>query len=498
MREPRTTVLERLATEVFDLLVIGAGIVGSRVAYEASRVGMRVALVDAGDFGGATSSASSKLVHGGLRYLGMGDHALVRESLQERHALMTAVAPHLVRRLRFVVPLYRGGPLPAGEVGAGVLAYAALSGRGETRPRYLSGRGARRWVPRLRTDRLWFCVSYVDGQTNDSRLVLATVIGAARMGAAALNHAPVVALEAAAGQIEATLEPALEGRRIRVRARRAVNAAGPWVDPVRRLEDPACEPIARLSKGVHLLLPGEPGWEAALTILVDESRVTFALPWEGMLLLGTTDTEYEGDPADVSVTPADTVQVLGEAALAAPADILRPERVRFSFAGLRVLPIGGGDTARAPREHLVATGPMRMVSVAGGKLTTHRRIAVDVLARIDDPRLARLEPALQPLPGAGPKPPRPAELDPITFDHLTHLYGAEAGELIADRDRFPKALERIHPDGPDVWAQAYRAIEREGAITAEDILRRRTTLSVRGLATAGVRLALAELAPGRR
>jgi glycerol-3-phosphate dehydrogenase len=475
----RAGTLERLGSQTaFDLLVIGAGIVGARVAYEAARTGAAVALLDAGDFGGATSSASSKLVHGGLRYLQMGEVGLIREAHLERRALLDRIAPHLVRPMPFLLPVYRGGPHRPLAIGTAVFAYSVLSGFRHSRARMVGREHARRLVPPLRTDGMHVAGLYEDSQTNDSRLTLATVTAAARAGATVVNHLAVTALEQAGGRVVAA-----RAGDVLVRCRAVVNAAGPWVDEVRRLEDPAAAPMARLSKGVHLTLRQDEPWGAALTVPVDRSRVTFAVPWEGTLLLGTTDTEYEGDPAAARPEPEDVDTVLREASVGLPAEVLARDRIRYAFAGLRVLPRGRGDTASAPRDEVVHVGPAGMVSVAGGKLTTHRRIAIRVLRRLAAFAGATL--AADPLPGAGPLPPRPATVEPAAWDHLTRLYGDEAARVAAAGD------EQVHPDGPDLWGQVHHAITQEWACTVEDVVRRRTTLAVRGLATSEVRDAIA-------
>jgi glycerol-3-phosphate dehydrogenase len=474
----RAATLERLRSETFDLLVIGAGILGARVAYEATRAGASVALLEAGDFGGATSSASSKLIHGGLRYLQMGDVRLIRESHLERRALLDRVAPHLVRPLTFLLPVYRGGPHRATPVAAGLFAYSLLSGFRHSRARMVGPRAARELVPPLRTEGIRGVGVYEDAWTHDSRLVLATVAGAARAGAAVLNHRPVTGLEQTRGRVVA-----VRAGDLLVRCRSVVNAGGPWVDEVRRLEDRRAQPVARLSKGAHVVVEPDQPWGAALTVPMERGRVAFAVPWEGMLLLGTTDTEYEGDPAAVAPEPADVETVLREAAVGLPPELLTRDRVRFAFAGLRVLPRATGDTAAARRDEIVSVGPAGMVSVAGGKLTTHRRIAIGVLRRLDAFRRARL--GSDPLPGAGRLAPRPAEVEPAVWRHLTHLYGTEAGQVAA------AGLEPVHAGGPDVWGQVHHAVDREWACTVEDVVRRRTTLAIRGHAGPEVREAVA-------
>ena len=270
---------------------------------------------------------------------------------------------------------------------------------------------------------------------------------------------------------------------MRIRFRHAVNAAGPWVDEVRRLEDPRAEPMARLSKGVHLVVPQPEPWQAAVTTPLPGGRVTFAVPWEGTLLLGTTDTEYTGSPSALEVEPADVDTVLAEAALALPTPLLARDRILHTFAGLRVLPRSDGSTAGAHREEVIEAGRAGMVSVAGGKLTTHRRIALKVLRHL--PPFRHLQLTSAPLPGAGPLPSPPPAVEPEVWRHLTHLYGCEAPAVLE------AGAEPIHPAGPDVWGQVHFAAEREWATTVEDVVRRRTTLAVRGLASAEVREAIA-------
>jgi glycerol-3-phosphate dehydrogenase len=492
----RSEVWDRLGRVTFDILVIGAGIIGSRIAFEASLAGLSVALVDAGDFGGATSSGSSKLIHGGFRYLPMGDLALVWESQRERSALMGHVAPHLVRRMPMVLAAYKGGPTGPMAAAAGVLAYGALCGFRGTGVALAGVRSAQQLVPELRTGGLSICGRFDEGQTNDARLVLATVAAAAGHGATVLNHARVVGLERPNGRVaRASIEGRMGEGVVEVGFRYVINAAGPWVDRLRKLEDPTCEPMARLSKGVHLLLTAPSEWNAGLVVPVEDGRVTMALPWQGMLLLGTTDTDFEDAPDRCVVTAADAAQVLSEASIALPRETLRPENVRYSFAGLRVLPLGDRTTAHAHREHVVRTGRYGMVSIAGGKLTTHRRIAVEALRRLPEPRLADLRPAAVALSHAGVAQGESSDqdVDPAVLGHVTGIYGRDAIEVLRQRRRHPKAMDRIHPRGPDVWAQVHHAVEREWAVTVDDIVRRRTTLAVRGLASDAIRAGIARV-----
>jgi len=460
----RARALEELASRDFDLLVVGGGIIGAGIAATAARHGLAVALVERGDFGGETSSASSKLVHGGLRYLRLGDVRLVREAHEERRQLMTRVAPHLVRALPFLLPLYDSGPYRPAAVQAGIALYSTLA-----RARLnglVSGERAQRMVPDLRTAGLRRCGLYVDCVTNDSRLTLANVRAAAESGATVVNGAEVSALRLLGGRVRGA-DVVADQRTLAVSAKTVVNAAGPWVDEVRRLADAGVEPSIRLSKGVHVLLSKDTTWSAALTIPHDKVRVSFAVPWEGMLLLGTTDTLHAAG------------------ALEDPA--IRREHIRAVFAGLRVLPRSNRETSRARRETVYIRDGSGLLTVAGGKLTTYRRIALDTLERLQaDLGLHRIDRRPWPLPGAAglDRVSLPVEVGPTLRAHLLGLYGSLAPEVLEPAVADPTLLEPLTPNAPDIAAQAVYAADWEWARTPEDILRRRTTLALRGLADA--------------
>jgi glycerol-3-phosphate dehydrogenase len=478
----RADAVEQLSRRRFDVLVVGGGIIGAAIAAHAARIGLEVALVDAGDFGGATSSSSSKLIHGGLRYLRLGDVRLVREAHHERRTLTKIVAPRLVHRIPFLLPLYRGGPYTPAVVQSGILVYSGLA---RSRLSWLVRPArAREMVPPLRHQGLRSCALYADAWTNDARLCLANVRAAADAGACVLNGAKVVALRMTDGRVTGA-EVFAGGAVIDVESRVVVNAAGPWIDHVRRLEDPSAGTSVVLTKGVHALVPGEGDWTAALTIPQDGVRVTFAVPWYDMLLLGTTDTVHEGDPSDVAVEPGDVEQVLGEAAVALPRRLLAADRVRAAYAGLRVLPVGRGEPVSARRETVITRGPGGMLSVAGGKLTTYRRIALGALERLRaDLGLHGVDHRPWPLPGVGDagQVGLAVELEPMVRAHLLHLYGSLTTDVVAPAVDDPALLEPLHPHGPDIAAQALYAATDEWARTAEDVTRRRTTLFYRGLA----------------
>lgn len=498
MGEPRDRVtrgraLDELAERRFDLLVVGGGIIGAATAAHAARAGLAVALVDARDFAGATSSASSKLIHGGLRYLRLGDVRLVREAHHERRILTKVVAPHLVERAQFLLPLYRGGPFRPTFVQSGIVVYSALA---RSRINWLvDPASAAARVPPLRLDGLHTCALYADATTNDTRLCLENVRAAADAGACVLNGAEVVALRLSRGRVVGA-EVRAAGETIPVTARAVVNAAGPWVDEVRRLENPALGTSVRLSKGVHAVLSRDEDWSAALTIPQDDVRVTFAVPWYDLLLLGTTDAEYGDDPAAVSVEPADVDEILSEASFALRSDAIAADRVLATFAGLRVLPAGEGESVSARRETVFTRSAGGMLNVAGGKLTTYRRIALAALDRLrGDLGLRQVDRRPWPLPGARgcADVVFPSSLDLDVRAHLVALYGGLASEVLASAREDPSLLDRLHPAGPDILAQVSYGATHEWARTADDVLSRRTTCFYRGLAGESTRLRVEEV-----
>ncbi|MFJ9563203.1 FAD-dependent oxidoreductase [Streptomyces fuscichromogenes] len=510
----RAETREQLSKASYDLLVIGGGILGISTAWHAAQSGLRVALVDAGDFAGATSSASSKLLHGGLRYLQTGAVKLVAENHFERRAVSRQVAPHLANPLTFYLPVYKGGPHGAAKLGAGVFAYSALSAFGDGVGHLLSPAKAAQDVPELRTENLKAVAVYGDDQMNDARMALMTVRAAVEAGAVVLNHAQVTGLRFTKGRVTgADLKDAVSGAEFGVNARLVLNATGPWVDHLRTMEDPNAAPSIRLSKGAHLVLKRTAPWKAALATPIDKYRITFALPWEDMLLLGTTDEEYEGDPADVSVTEKDIAQILDEAAFSVRDQQLQRDLITYAFAGLRVLPGGPGSTAKAKRETVVTEGRGGMLSVAGGKWTTFRHIGRTVMEKLeslpghplgDDFEPIASLPKKLPLPGVanpravahrllvdGPAPgPRMAA---DTAKHLATHYGSLAFDIARIANEDPQLAERVHPDAPEIWAQVVWARDHEWAETTDDVLRRRTTLTIRGLATDDVRARVQDL-----
>ncbi|GIW42080.1 MAG: glycerol-3-phosphate dehydrogenase [Candidatus Binatia bacterium] len=490
----RENLLARLRGGEFDLLVVGGGINGAGIARDAALRGLRVALVEKGDFASGTSSKSSKLVHGGLRYLERFEFRLVRSACRERDRLRK-LAPHLVRPLAFVFPVYRGDPIGLFRLELGMLAYDFLSAFRNIRAhRPLGVRSLLALEPGLRAEGLRGGALYYDAWTDDARLVLETTLSAIEHGAVAVNY---VALEGFLKEgpkiVGARLRDRVSGQVFDVSARVVVNATGPWLDWIRRLDDPRAEPVLRLSKGVHVVLPRERvGNKNAVVIRSPrDGRIVFVLPWEGATLVGTTDTYFEGSPDSVSVD-ADDVEYLLEAVRAYfPGAQVGPEDVLSSFAGLRPLvkPEKELDPSAVSREEKIFESSSGLVSLGGGKLTTFRLVAQEVvdlaLRRLGRGRASSVS-ARVPLPG-GKEPPESVReelaehnsvLELSLLEHLASRYGTRARNVLAFVNGNPRLLSPLVKGRPETLAEALFHHAEELAMTSEDILERRTRLGL--------------------
>src|SRR5262245_6386911 len=498
----RQAALDALERERFDLLVIGGGINGAGIARDAALRGLRVAVVEQSDFASGTSSRSSKLIHGGLRYLEQGEVRLVLESTRERERLRR-LAPHLVRPMRFVYPIYDGAPVSRWKLAAGLWTYDLLAGlRSVRRHRMLGAEGVRSAEPALRSEGLLGAGEYWDCWTDDARLVLETMLSARSDGAVVVSYARVVGITKEAGRITgARLADRLGSRELVVRARAVVNAAGPWMDAVCDLDEPA-PPRLRPTKGVHVVVPRHRiGHEAAVVLhAVQDRRVMFVIPWDECSLVGTTDTDHPGGAAvPPTVEREDVAYLLDTVNHYFPAARLTSADVVSAFAGLRplVAPPPGKEESPSDvsREEEIFVSRAGLISVAGGKLTTYRLIAAEVVDRVRD-RLVRTVDGREigrsrtedlPLPGGT----TPAEtlaaaaaardghgVARDVIDHLAGRYGSRLstvlGMVASDRSLGAPVL----PAQPDPRAEVVAAVEAELALTLEDVLRRRTQLAL--------------------
>lgn len=507
----RESALSRLADEEFDLLVVGGGATGAGVARDAILRGLSVALCEAGDFAGQTSSRSSRLIHGGLRYLQYGDLELVFEGLSERRRLMST-APHLCRPLEFLFPAYRGERPGLRTIGAGIALYNALSlWRPPARRERLTPRAVYAASPSLRTAGLRGAQLYTDCQTDDGRLVIENVLDAERTGAVTVSHLRVTSLRRdRAGRARAAIAHDLESdRTVDVRAKVIVNATGPFSDAFDRGRR-----NLRPTMGVHLVLDAARlplGGRAVVLRSPRDGRLFFALPAGRRSVIGTTDTDWRpargdqtrerarrgdgGDQAQRAPTIDDEIRarredvayLLEAAAHAFPPARLEERDVIATYAGLRPLIAAPAHTASATsREHEISREPDGVVTVAGGKLTTFRRMAeqtVDMVVELL--RQRGVERAIgpcvtrtRPLPGAGESPPTVAdhELAPDVAQHLWAGYGTRAAAVLAIVDESPELARRIDPELPYLWAEIVHAAREEHALDVEDALARRIPL----------------------
>jgi glycerol-3-phosphate dehydrogenase len=498
----RAAAFAALGAEPFDLLIVGGGINGAGIARDAVMRGLRVAVVEQGDFGSGTSSRSSKLIHGGLRYLEQGHVGLVLESVRERERLRR-LARHLVRPQRFFVPVYEDGPVGFWKLSAGLWAYDLLAGWWNVhRHRMLSASAARDAEPALRSEGLRGAGVYWDCRTDDARLVLETLLSAAREGAVALSYCRVTAFEKEAGRIVgARVLDRLGGAQTVARAKVVVNAAGPWVDTVAALDGPGPGHL-RLTKGVHIVVPRAPiGHRDAMVLnAVRDGRVMFVIPWGEHSLVGTTDTDHHGGPDTPPVAEPDDVAYLLETVNHYfPRAQLGPGDVVSAFAGLRplVAPAPGTtlDPSETSREEEILVSASGLVSIAGGKLTTHRLIAAKVVDRVakvlrqsgDPRRIGRSRTGKHPLPGGTADPAALAAsaisrdghgLPPAVVGHLAERYGSRLDEVLGHVGRDPALGAPIVPTLPDPRAEVVTAVEDEWALTLEDVLRRRTRVAL--------------------
>ena len=474
--------LADLAAQAFDVIVIGGGINGSAVAREAARHGYRTLLVERHDFGAGTTSRATRLIHGGLRYLEHGEFGLVYESLHEREALVRE-EPHLVHPVRLLVPVYRGDERPGWKIRAGLILYDLFSARKSLpRHRAMPPRALDAYDPGLSRDGLTAAFTMYDAQVEfPERLVAESIRDFDEAGGVALNHVAAEKFVSPGGVLRGlVLRDACTGETAQVEANVVVNAAGPWVDEVLAGSDgQRHQPLVGGTKGSHLVADWGGGpRHAVFASAKEDGRPFFILPWYGHTLVGTTDLRWDGDPAEARCTPDELRYLLDEATRLFPAAPLQREHVLYTYCGVRPLPWmpPGTDESKIPRSHYIIDhakrgGPNGLLSLVGGKLTTHRalaRMAIPAIKKHASPTgdvPARSE-GEQSKMDAG----RSATL--ATGDPLA-LYGRRAHEVRALLTADPALEEPICPHNPEVLAQVAYAVEREHAATLADVLLRR-------------------------
>ncbi len=489
----RARAIARLGAEEFDLAIIGGGINGAAAARDAAMRGLSVAIVDRGDFAGGTSSRSSKLIHGGFRYLPQGQLRLVYSALRERERLRRHTAPHLVKPIRFIFPIYRGRGFGRFTMSMGLWLYDLFARMPRAQwHRNLSAANVREIEPALVRTGLTGGSLYYDAWADDSRITFENILDAAIHGAAAANYASVEGFVRNAGGRLASMavKDLATGAALNLRARIFVNATGPWVDHLRRLDDPSARNCVRLTKGVHLVFPRTTLPVHDSLVLADESgRIIFVMPHDQYVLVGTTDTDYGADPAAVAPDKADVAYLLGVLAESLPGIKLTAEDVASSFAGLRALVENGADSkapSSIPREEVMLESASGMLTVAGGKLTTHREIAEKLVTRVmkDLGRAPGVCPTRQtPLPGARPDEAGDrtgvealATLPRVAREILLARYGTRAvipAQIAATRADLAAPLA---PGCPVIGAEVIHAVRNEMVSRLDDFMVRRTAM----------------------
>jgi glycerol-3-phosphate dehydrogenase len=471
----------------FDVVVIGGGIIGAGIARDTALRGYSVALIEKGDFGSGTTSASTRIVHGGLRYLEQFDLRLVRLDLRERETLLR-IAPHLVKPLEFLIPFFGRQVGRVLKLRAGLALYDALSfDKSLPSRRWLTAVEARAADRSLDREDVTGAAAYFDARVDCAeRLALENVLDAERHGARVLNYCEALRIErepnTRIGAI-VRVRDALDGHQTRFGAKVVINATGAWVDPVAAALTGRQPRAIRTTKGIHIVC--KPLTQRALVLFsrVDQ-RLLFAIPRAGLTWIGTTDTDFNGDPGEASATREDVEYLLQSVRHMFPT--LEREDVLFTTAGVRALVRSGGTESSVSRMHKIVDGeplgPPGVITVLGGKITGYRAIAEDVTDVVCR-RLGAHRPCVtaeRPLPGAGATPLEhglggASTSDPV-WAHLASLYGSRAGEVMALADG-PRAREPLSAAYPDIGAQVVFGVRQEHCLRLDDFLQRRTLLS---------------------
>ena len=494
----------------FDLLIIGGGITGAGAARDAARRGLRVVVVEMQDLAYGTSSRSSKLVHGGLRYLETMEFSLVFESVSERRVLMD-IAPHLVNPMGFLFPVYKGSRRGVFTVNLGMWLYDGLSlFRSPKIHRNLSTKEVSTVEPLLNCEDLRGAPLYYDCSTDDARLTLENALDAAAAGAVIATYTRVVGLlRDSGGRVIGTrVRDELSGEEREIRASAVINATGPWSDRTRALGTSGGKPRLRPTKGIHIVVPSErlhPN-HAVVCFHPDDGRVLFALPWGDRTYIGTTDTDYPGDPGEVCASAEDVRYLLAAANIYFPTVKLVEDDVIATWAGVRPL-ISDEDSdneSSVSREHDIRVDKDGLITIAGGKLTTYRRMAAEVVERAIqllrltgslDRRLRNAQTDTEPLPGAVGWPEdddHEAVAEQIrqkggqgmsaeTARLLGDTYGMRGLDIAEMAARDPELAVPLIEGRPEIMAQVDFAANVELASTVRDVMIRRTQLFFRDL-----------------
>jgi len=491
----RAEAIRKMAETELDILVVGGGVVGAGTALDAVTRGLTTAIVEARDWASGTSSRSSKLIHGGLRYLEMLDFGLVREALTERGLLLDRIAPHLIRPVPFLYPLTHR-VWERAYVGAGVLlydtmAYTSGTAHGLKRHRHLTRRRALHEAPCLRKSSFTGAIQYWDAQVDDARHTMTVVRTAAGFGALAANRVQVTGFLRQGERVTgATLVDVETGENFEVRAKQLINATGVWTDDTQALADTRGQFHVRASKGIHLVVPRDRLQSTTGIILRTEKSVLFVIPWGRHWIIGTTDTDWSLDKSHPSASSSDIDYLLEHVNSVLTSPLTR-EDVEGVYAGLRPLLTGESEsTSKLSREHVVGHPVPGLVVVAGGKYTTYRVMAADAVdeaARSMDARVPDSCTDQIPLTGAEGYRARwnqrralavSAGVHVARVEHMLNRYGSNVHDLLAMLRADPTLAEPLPGADDYLRVEALYAVTHEGARHLEDVLARRTRISI--------------------
>ena len=474
--------IDRLSKGQYDLLIIGAGINGAAIAHMAALNGLKTALLEKGDFASGTSSKSTKLVHGGLRYLETFEFGLVREALKER-TIQLRSAPHLVKPLGFILPIYKTDKRPFWMMKFGVWFYDLLSSKYLIKKhKVLSVQEVIEHVPEIKIEDLHGGILYYDGQMDDARLALENVLMADQLGAHASNYVEVTALNKESGRvIGVSAKDLITRKSYSIQAKKIVCTLGPWSNLFLEREESQAPFKARTTKGIHLVYRGKVSEHALIIPTQKDGRVFFVIPWMENSLIGTTDTDFKGHPDDVPVDEEDIDYIFSEARSVFPNATFKQEDIITTFAGLRPLVFEERAPSRISRKHVIQESNDGVTYVMGGKYTTYRKIAEECISRFVDGKPVDTESEFK-LYGSGEIEEdslRVAEdynLNQATVEYLMGLYGFRYKDVLKLIDKDPQLREPICLCSPIIRAQVVYSIEIEMARKDVDIIQRRLSL----------------------
>ncbi len=499
----------QLNDQLFDLIIIGGGITGAGVARDASLRGLTCLLLEKGDFASGVTSKSTRLIHGGLRYLANFEIDLVAESLRER-AILRRQAPYLIHPMPILIPIYQGDPHGRAVISLGIHLYDLLS-RDSDVPHYFTSNREKTlgFEPRLKQEGLAGSALFYDHQIlMPERLVIENVVSARNAGAQLLNYIRAEKIESTDNGVIVTARDALSGTIHHYRSKVLINAAGPWIDAVRQAGDINRRKIIHPTKGIHIVMPKLT--DQALFVTSRDGRMFFIIPLGAYSLIGTTDTKYEGDLDDVHADEQDVDYLITESKRVLPRLNIKREAILYTYAGIRPLAFSGASESKISRKHrIVKEGRSgKIITIAGGKLTTYRNMAKDVVDAACNALGSKAQCVTDRLPlagslpmdydsyiqGAVPELSSRHRASPELVRHLIGFYGSRTGQVLDLMKTDDSLAEAISQESHDIYAQVIYSVREEGARTLSDVILRRMHIGMTASRGAAQAEKIAEIA----